>query len=191
MALLKILVAGWLLPSRGDGPLETSSSTSTTPDPASISDASVCNPYRGYSYISIGAAGGIGSSQCTASWDLYEVEVRTSNGQVSALTAWSPTGSDSGHPPSEAVDGDLNSFWAGDHDLGMSCSCWDDSKKDGQLVSINLGGAQNITSVTIHQGGSGDQWAVKRMRLHCHDQVGYSSATVPPLELDVSMVGGC
>ena len=120
MALLKILVAGWLLPSRGDGPLETSSSTSTTPDPASISDASVCNPYRGYSYISIGAAGGIGSSQCTASWDLYEVEVRTSNGQVSALTAWSPTGSDSGHPPSEAVDGDLNSFWAGDHDLGMS-----------------------------------------------------------------------
>ena len=141
MVLLKILLAGWLLPpSLGDGPSEasttTSTTTSTTSDPnaasttsdpniVNISGASpdVCNPYRGYRYISIGAAGGIASGTCGASWDLYEVEMwetYTAAGRVSGLQASSPTGHDSGYPPAKAVDGSMDSFWAGDHDVGMS-----------------------------------------------------------------------
>ena len=111
--MLLILLASWsVLPSGGDGPL-------------------VCNPAFGHRYISTGTAGGISASGCSASWDLHEVKAFTSSGQLT-LFASSSSGSDSSHLPGKAVDGDTSTFWAGDHDVGMSCSCWESSKKDGQ-----------------------------------------------------------
>ncbi|CAE7794043.1 ACP5 [Symbiodinium sp. CCMP2456] len=182
--LLRILLASWsVLPSGGDGPLGTSTSTPT--NAVSDSDPNICNPARGYRYISIGAAGGISSSSCFASWDVHEVEAFTSSGQLT-LSASSMSGSDTDYPPSKAVDGDTGSFWAGDHDVGMSCSCWDDSKKDGQILTLDLGSTQQVTQLKLYQGGNGNDWAVKRVRLHCHMSVAFSSALSEPLELDVS-----
>ncbi|CAE7685375.1 ACP5 [Symbiodinium necroappetens] len=182
--LLPILLASWsVLPSGGDGPLVTSTSTPT--NVVSDSNPNICNPFRGYRYISIGAAGGISSSSCYASWDVHEVEAFTSSGQLT-LSASSMSGSDDGYPPSKAVDGDSGSFWAGDHDVGMSCSCWDDSKKDGQILTLDLGSNQQVTQLKLYQGGNGNDWAVKRVRLHCHESVAFSSALSEPLELEVS-----
>eukprot|EP00439_Symbiodinium_sp_Y106_P052413 s2987_g7.t1 len=177
MLLLRILVGTWhVLPSGGDG-----TSIASTPSPIAVS---VCNPFRGHRYLSIGAAGGISSTSCFDSWDLYEIEAFTTNGQLALSASSSVTG---GYVPSNAVDGDTSSFWAGDHDVGMSCSCWNDSKKDGELLTIDLGSNQQVTQLKLHQGGIGNQWAVKRVRLHCHDALPFSSALVEPLEIDVSM----
>mmetsp|Transcript_40532 Transcript_40532/g.94748 ORF Transcript_40532/g.94748 Transcript_40532/m.94748 type:complete len:233 (+) Transcript_40532:86-784(+) len=181
--LLPILLASCVLPSGGDGPLVTSTSTPT--NAVSDSNPNICNPALGHRYISIGSAGGISSSSCYASWDLHEVEAFTSNGQLT-LSASSMSGSDDGWPPSKAVDGDMSTFWAGDHDVGMSCSCWDDSKQDGQILTIDLGSNQQVTQLKLHQGGQGNDWAVKRVRLHCHESVAFSSAFVEPLEIEVS-----
>ena len=134
--MLLILLASWsVLPSGGDGPL-------------------VCNPAFGHRYISTGAAGGISASGCSASWDLHEVKAFTSSGQLT-LFASSSSGSDSSHLPGKAVDGDTSTFWAGDHDVGMSCSCWESSKKDGQILTIDLGSNQKVTRLKLYQGGSG------------------------------------
>ena len=179
--MLRVLLATCVLPSGGDGPLVTS--TSSTAPPAVNG---TCNLARGYRYISIGAAGGISSSSCSASWDLHEVEAFTSNGRRLTMSASSITGWDSGYPPSKAVDGDTTTFWAGDHDVGMSCSCWDDSKKDGQMLTLDLGSKQEVTQLNLYQGGSGNDWAVKRVRLHCHDALPFSSSLDEPLEIDVS-----
>ena len=177
--MLRVLLASWsVLPSGGDGPPVTS--TSSTAPPAVIG---TCNPFRGYRYISIGAAGGISSSSCNASWDLYEVEAF--NGRRLKMSASSITGYYR-YPPSQAVDGDTTTFWAGDHGVGMSCSCWDDSKKDGQILTLDLGSNQQVAQLKLYQGGSGNDWAVKRVRLHCHESLAFSSALSEPLELDVS-----
>ena len=180
--MLRVLLATWhVLPSGGDGPVVTSTSSTTLP-----AINGTCNPALGHRYISIGSAGGISSSSCYSSWDLHEVEAFISSGRRLTLSAFSVSGSDDGYPPSKAVDGDTSTFWAGDHDEGMSCSCWDDSKKDGQIITIDFGSNQQVTQLNLYQGGSGNAWAVKRVRLHCHEAVAFSSALVEPLEIDVS-----
>ena len=45
---------------------------------------------------------------------------------------------------------------------------------------------RHATTLKLYQGGSDDKWAVKRVRLHCHDSLPFSSAVVEPLEIDVS-----
>ena len=150
--LLPILLASCVLPSGSDGPLVTSTSTPT--NAVSDSNPNICNPALGHRYISIGSAGGISSSSCYASWDLHEVKAFTSSGQLT-LFASSSSGSDSSHLPGKAVDGDTSTFWAGDHDVGMSCSCWESSKKDGQILTIDLGSNQKVTRLKLYQGGSG------------------------------------
>ncbi|CAE7560638.1 unnamed protein product, partial [Symbiodinium pilosum] len=81
-------------------------------------------------------------------------------------------------------------FWAGDHDVGMSCSCWDDSKKDGQLLVMDMSTQQSVTRVVIRQGGNSDNWAVKSVRLHCHDtyDLPWNNPSMSnPIEIDISM----
>ena len=157
--LLRLVLAIWPIHvTNGDGPV----ATTTTADSGS-GNSGLCNPFDGYRYISIGAASGIQSTQCTASWDLYEVEV-SAEGNWLWVTGSSPTGSDSNHPASYATDRNTGTFWAGDHDIGMSCSCWADSKKDGQLLVVDLGRSYSVYQIRIYQGGTGDLWAVNRIR---------------------------
>ena len=182
MLLPVLLATSHVLPSGGDGPAPIATSTSSP---------RICNPAQGFRYISIGAAGGIAATSCYNSWDVHEVEVHTSIGRLTqmptgVLSVFSPTGSDDEQPPFLAMDGDRNTFWAGDHDIGMSCACWNDSKKDGQLLTIDMRSIQQVTKLKLYQGGGDNKWAVKRVRLHCHDTLPFSSAVVEPLEIDVS-----
>ena len=52
-----------------------------------------------------------------------------------AGSASSATGSDVDHPPHLAVDGSYATFWAGDHDIGLSCECWFDFKQGSQVTA--------------------------------------------------------
>eukprot|EP00435_Cladocopium_sp_Y103_P010379 s1989_g2.t1 len=52
-------------------------------------------------------------------------------GWITDLTASTATGhGGSAYIPDNAIDGSSNTFFAGDHDIGMSCHCWESSKKD-------------------------------------------------------------
>ncbi|CAJ1342781.1 unnamed protein product [Effrenium voratum] len=164
----------------GDGEFLFSTTTTAAQTPVVSAD---CNPFRGTRYITIGNGNGIKSSQCTASWDLYEIRVFDENDNQLSVTATSNTGYDDPYTPFKAVDGSTATFWAGDHDVGMSCSCWDDGKKDGQAIRLDLGSEKTVSRIQLVQGGADDEWAVSKIRVHCHS----SSLNANPLELGISM----
>ncbi|CAE7642465.1 ACP5 [Symbiodinium sp. CCMP2592] len=74
-------------------------------------------------------------------------------------------------------------FWAGDHDVGLGCTCWHDSKKGAQALLLDLSTEINVSRIVVHQGGTGDQYAVSDLWLECGDGAGTFTA---PLELPVS-----
>ena len=82
----------------------------------------------------------------------------------------------------QALDGSLTTYWAGDRDIGMSCSCWHASKKDAQQLLLDLGSSQKVSKINIWQGGAGNKWAVSRLRIHCHS----AQLNANPLELEIS-----
>eukprot|EP00439_Symbiodinium_sp_Y106_P005355 s8925_g1.t1 len=54
----------------------------------------------------------------------------------------------------------LEDFWEGDYDVGLSCSCWDESKVGGQWMILDLG--SRVPKIRIHQGGWGNAYAVSQ-----------------------------
>lgn len=166
---------------RGDGPAVTS--TSSGPISSTSSTTPVCNPFRGVRYLMLGNGGAIRSGVCEASWDLHEVEVFDTNGVKISAVASSPTGSLSSYPASNAVDGDTESFWAGDFDVGLSCSCWNSAKLDGQQLLLDLQSEVRVGEIRLHQGDN--TWSLTDIRIHCGDGAGDFSD--PPMELGISM----
>lgn len=157
----------------GDGEIFLSSSSSTSSAPVS-SDWTAsnvtydCNPYEGQEFLIFGNGNGITSGSCYASWDLHEIQLWDENGvQIQNLGAVSLTGSDNGYEAWKAVDGTESEFWAGDHDVGMSCSCWNSGKLDGQAIRIQLPGWKKVSKITLTQGGAGNAWAISEIRIHC------------------------
>eukprot|EP00435_Cladocopium_sp_Y103_P015485 s1989_g3.t2 len=129
---------------------------------------------QGQQYLIFGNGNGITSSSCYASWDLHEIELWDENGdQILNLGATSLTGEDSGYEAWKAVDGTHSAFWAGDHDVGMSCSCWNSEKLDGQAIRINLPSWKRVSKIRtlvciwLTQGGAGNEWAISEIRIHC------------------------
>jgi len=185
----------------GDGEVYVSSSTST---PTTNNVTIDCNPYDGHQFFIFGNGNGIASEQCGASWDLYEVSFWNENGNpiavwgASSLTGTAPSsyvGSNlMDYSAQNAVDGDRSTFFAGDHDVGMSCSCWDNSKLDGQSLLVDLGGTKKVSKIRLLQGGAGDEWAISKIRIHCGDNY-----QAHPLPLQISFgetdiecnAGGC
>ncbi|CAK9084819.1 unnamed protein product [Durusdinium trenchii] len=167
----------------GDGELFLSSSTTPALQTSSLDPSNMtydCNPYLGTQYLIIGNGNGISSDGCTDSWDLYEIFLYDENGDSIYVTATSDD-QDSGYEAFKAVDGSLTSFWAGDHDIGMSCGCWQSEKKDGQSILLYLQGNRKVSRIQLHQGGANDPWAVSKIRLHCA-----ASFQANPLPLDIS-----
>jgi len=187
---------------RGDGELFLSS---TSPEPvlapAGIGPGNVtvdCNPYDGTRYLTFGNGNGITSGECTASWDLHEIQLWDERGErITDLTASTATGDGgSGYTPDLAIDGNSATFFAGDHDIGMSCHCWESSKKDAQSITIDMGSTKKVSKIMLLQGGAGNEWAVSKIRIHCSSG---SSLQNYPLPLDISFgqtdiecnAGGC
>ncbi|CAJ1365798.1 unnamed protein product [Effrenium voratum] len=149
-----------------------------------------CNPYQGTRYITLGNGDSVTSTVCKDSWDLYEVAVYDDqNQEITGVTATAPTGSappntgyGGDYEPYQALDGSLTTYWAGDRDIGMSCSCWHASKKDAQQLLLDLGSSQKVSKINIWQGGAGNKWAVSRLRIHCHS----AQLNANPLELEIS-----
>eukprot|EP00913_Durusdinium_trenchii_P035394 g33122.t1 len=170
-----------------------------------------CNPYLGTQYLIIGNGNGneldfsllqdsgkvtgrgVSASQRSAvAWNLWmRVYVRFSIGFLKPriyVTATSDD-QDSGYEAFKAVDGSLTSFWAGDHDIGMSCGCWQQlshqlthrKPQDGQSILLYLQGNRKVSRIQLHQGGANDPWAVSKIRLHCA-----ASFQANPLPLDIS-----
>ncbi|CAJ1365796.1 unnamed protein product [Effrenium voratum] len=148
--------------------------------------ATECNPYQGTRYITLGNGDSITSAVCEASWDLHELSVFDEFGfEITSITASAPTGSSSptsDYGPQKALDGSLTTFWAGDHDIGASCSCWDDFKKDSQQILLDLKQTYKVSKINIWQGGAGNKWAISKLRIHCHS----AGLVTNPVELEIS-----
>jgi len=170
----------------GDGELFLSSSTST-PMITKVEPANTtvdCNPYDGQRYLIFGNGNGIQDTQCTASWDIHQIQFWDENGdRIIPTSASTSTGTSEhgSHGPWNVLDGDVTTFFAGDHDIGMSCDCWDSSKKDGQSIQIDLGGYKKVSKIMFLQGGSGNEWAISILRIHCG-----SVYQTNPLQLQIS-----
>lgn len=171
----------------GDGELFLSSTFSTSSAPVSSASTTSnitydCNPYEGQEFLIFGNGNGITSSSCGASWDLHEIQLWDENGdQIPNLNAYALTGADNGFEAWKAVDGAENTFWAGDHDIGMSCSCWNSGKLDGQAIRIQLPSSKKVSKITLMQGGAGNAWAISEIRIHCG-----SSLQLNPLVSQIS-----
>ena len=164
----------------GDGPIFLSTTTSSFAGTGN--ETFDCNPYDGVDYIIFGNGNGITATSCSSSWDLHEIDMWDEFGVKIALSgAEALTGQDSGYPASATIDGSVTSFWAGDHDIGMSCDCWDSSKKDGQSIRVNLGATFKVSKIRLTQGGAGNTWAISKIRIHCGP-----SYQANPLPLDIS-----
>lgn len=164
----------------GDGPAFLSSTTTIIP--GTSNETFDCNPYDGVNYIIFGNGNGITATSCGSSWDLHEIEMWDENGvKITLFGAESLTGSDSGYPASQTIDGQSSTFWAGDHDIGMSCDCWDSSKKDGQSIRVSLGATNKVSKIRLQQGGAGNTWAISKIRIHCG-----AAYQANPLPLDIS-----
>ena len=188
----------------GDGELLLSSSTST-PTASTTRNVTIdCNPYDGHQFFIFGNGNGITSEQCGASWDLYEVSFWDENGdpiavsEASSLTGTAPS-VQSGinivdYSANNAVDGHNSTFFAGDYDVGMACSCWNSGKLDGQSLLVDLGSTKKVSKIMLLQGGAGDIWAISNIRIHCGN-----SYQTHPLPLEISFgetdiecnAGGC
>eukprot|EP00434_Breviolum_minutum_P034275 symbB.v1.2.030330.t1/scaffold3406.1/size57470/2 len=143
-----------------------------------------CNPYRGVKKIKLGAAGPITAPTCSNSWDLHEVTLFDSSGAKIPVTATTETGTGRpGYGPEKAADGNVTSYWMGDFDVGLSCSCWNDTKKDQQAIDLELDTAQRVAKIEVYQADN--EWSILKMNMHCAGLDGiYGSAY---LELDTSM----
>eukprot|EP00913_Durusdinium_trenchii_P001608 g1491.t1 len=98
------------------------------------------------------------------------------------------TGVSDDHPVSNVVDGDRSSFHAGDWDIGLGCSCWDDSKIGSQQVDLDLGTLTQVARIVIVQGGDTDPWSVGNLRIECGDM---SMAFDPAvMQFEISRAGG-
>jgi len=186
----------------GDGELFLSSTLpASVSGPVGIGPGNVtvdCNPYDGTRYLTFGNGNGITSGECTASWDLHEIQLWDERGErITDLTASTATGHGGlRYIPDKAIDGDSASFFGGDHDIGMSCSCWGSHKKDGQSITLDMGSTKKVSKIMLLQGGAGNEWAVSKIRIHCSSG---SSLQNYPLPLDISFgqtdiecnAGGC
>ncbi|CAK9010953.1 unnamed protein product [Durusdinium trenchii] len=150
--------------------------TSPSPDVSSVSSVEPtsgyiggCNPFQGVRYLRISNGREIPRWLCSASWDIYEVELTDSTGARLAPSASTMTGVSDDHPVSNVVDGDRSSFHAGDWDIGLGCSCWDDSKIGSQQVDLDLGTLTQVARIVIVQGGDTDPWSVGNLRIECGD----------------------
>ncbi|CAE7947716.1 Gstt1 [Symbiodinium sp. KB8] len=176
----RLLVAALFGLAKGDGPVATTTSTTTTTTAAGFQMG--CNPYDGYQYFRITLAGPIPRTHCTSSWDLNEVEMWDVLGNKVILSADAPYGS--AEPASNAVDGDLGSYFAGDHDIGAGCTCWDDSKVGSSGIVVNTPFVSQISRIKLTQGGDTNPWSVARMKIECGSSPSAYSAL--PIFVDTS-----
>ena len=124
----------------GDGELETTSTFA--PSNASYD----CNPFLGTRYLRIGNGNGILSGECRHNWHLHEVTLYDETGwrQIQGESGSTDTGYTGGWKPSNAVDGQTRSLFQGDHDPGLSCSCWEPWKKDQQSLIIDMAETRKV-----------------------------------------------
>ncbi|CAE7286891.1 ACP5, partial [Symbiodinium microadriaticum] len=141
-----------------------------------------------YQYLRVSNACCVGNAgSCGASWDLYEVEVygRSDGGINSKISpsVVSDSGVGKGRSASLAVNNNLEDWWEGDYDVGLSCSCWDESKVGGQWMVLDLGAPVPVSKIRIHQGGWGDEYAVSQVQLECSNTQNFVD---PALRFEVS-----
>ncbi|CAL1171008.1 unnamed protein product [Cladocopium goreaui] len=138
----------------------------------------ICNPaVTPVKYLKMSNGGPISSPSCSASWDLHEVEFFDQHGNQIFATADTTTGSSwrGTALPSNTLDGDLSSYWAGDHDHGLSCSCWSDEKMDVQAIDFTLPEESYLSRIEVYQGHN--EWTMLQLRLKCAGANGvYGSA---------------
>eukprot|EP00435_Cladocopium_sp_Y103_P042366 s3451_g11.t1 len=147
-----------------------------------------CNPaVTPVKYLKMSNGGPISSPSCPASWDLHEVEFFDQNGNQIFATADTTTGSSQfgNYGPSNALDGDFSSFWAGGHDDGLGCGCWSDEKIDVQAIDFTLSDLEEsyLSRIEVYQGHN--EWAMTKLRLKCAGADGVYRLAV--LELDASL----
>eukprot|EP00439_Symbiodinium_sp_Y106_P079428 s483_g18.t1 len=148
---------------KGDGPIVTTTTTTSTTTVEGFQTG--CNPYDGHQYYRITLAGPIPRTHCSSSWDLHEVEMWDVLGSKVTLSASAPYGSS--EAASNAVDGDTGTFFAGDHDIGAGCTCWDDSKIGASGIVVNTPFVTQISRIKLTQGGADNPWSVGRMKIEC------------------------
>ncbi|CAE7811007.1 unnamed protein product, partial [Symbiodinium sp. CCMP2456] len=97
----------------------------------------------------------------------------------------SDSGAGKGRTADLAVNKNLEDFWEGDYDVGLSCSCWDESKVGvgGQWMVLDLGAPMPVSMIRIHQGGWGNAFAVSQVQLECSNTQNFVD---PALRFEVS-----
>lgn len=124
-----------------------------------------CNPYlHPTRFIQISNGGATSVESCTASWDLHEVEFYDRNGNKLVVTAHSITETTEPHVASNVVDGDKSTYWAGNDEHGLSCSCWNSSKINKQAIQFVLPETY-ISRIEVYQGNNAR--SMGHFRVHC------------------------
>lgn len=124
-----------------------------------------CNPYLHTTrFIQISNGGATSVESCTASWDLHEVEFYDRNGNKLTAFAHAMSLSSETHVASNVVDGDKSTYWAGNDEHGLSCSCWNSSKVDKQAIQFALPEAY-ISRIEVYQGNNAR--SMGHFRIHC------------------------
>ena len=179
--------------SLGDGELQADRETAAD-------GQNSCNLFEAHRYLRISNACCVSHSSCSASWDLYEVELfHRSSGALQQLspTVMSSSGDGKGRTAELAVNGNLVDFWEGDYDVGLSCSCWDESKVGGQWMILDLGQPTSVSQIRIHQGGFADAFAVTQVLVECSTSASFLNAKGLRFEVSKSITtlectsGGC
>ncbi|CAE7315167.1 ACP5 [Symbiodinium sp. CCMP2592] len=155
--------------------------------PPPVETAAACNPFNAYQYLRVSSACCVSHGSCSSSWDLYEVEVFQRNGGITSKInppVVSDSGVGKGRTASLAVNNNLQDYWEGDYDVGLSCSCWDESKVGGQWMVLDLGAPLSVNMIRIHQGGWGNEFAVSQVQVECSNSL--ESFPDPALRFEVS-----
>eukprot|EP00435_Cladocopium_sp_Y103_P022002 s89_g5.t1 len=168
-----------------DGELLVSTTEPSTTEPsANVSSSEVCNPYLAYRYLKIANACCVRSDGCTDSWDLYEFAVYDTAGERIITSSAASSGYGKSNAAGKALDFSTDTWWEGDYDIGMSCSCWGEDKVGGQWMIVDLGEPKIVKHIMIIQGGADDVFAVSQVQIECsQDMVNWDRS---PLRFSVS-----
>eukprot|EP00756_Hemistasia_phaeocysticola_P059622 Hpha_TRINITY_DN36456_c0_g1::TRINITY_DN36456_c0_g1_i1::g.20088::m.20088 len=119
-----------------------------------IGSVAGCSVPGSYRYIRFSNGGPLRRTYCTASWDLYEVEIKDINAATVPLSIhdYASPATDSAW---NAIDGVLSTYYAADPlTYGLGSDCWSAAKIGIQYLVVDLGSVQSVGSIRMYHDGT-------------------------------------
>lgn len=129
--------------------------------------------------------GPIVKEKCSSTWDLFEIWFGNSDGAIDA-TVVASSGYNANYYPSNVVDGDLATFWAGNSSDGVGSGQHCGDVTAVQWLTLDLGSTKTVTGIHVAQALADSSWSVDKIQYACsNDNQVWTSPTV----INVNLLG--